>query len=455
MKKFLAWLLALTMVLGLAAASAEEAAQAALAQAFRQKIQELISKTPQDHAVTFSVAPQGEDPLTARMQFTKQDELDLTLNVPGMSEPVILQVGQDAAWVSVAGNAFEIRFADVQSILMALTGGMSLPQVDPQVATELVQLLLIDVVMPGLTTDTTEDGKTRIHLFLTMPEMAAGLAVFGDQVMANEKYFALVSGIGAAVAARSGYQGDFAADLAAHWPEMQAQLLAVESDGKLEADLVAEAAGEEGNAQKLTLDASFSMDGETARLQGEAAQSGKETKAQLHLSDTLREQTTDLVDFSIQYNRAVGTLNARLSLPRLQNEFRLTGTVQNGALQCSLTQYRYAILGLAADVTAAYADDALTATVVIHQGMNIYSMRADTPTVLSLYWARDHKQVAITANRSTLAFQLDTDREGAFQMALSGSSMGLEAFKLSLDGAVTPNGLQGKAGIRGGRKTGV
>ena len=131
MKKLIAALLCLAMVLTSVTAVAEEVAQAVLAQAFASKVNEFLTAFGPGTAMEWNVAPTGSEPLNAKMSILVDEagrELDdVTLQLPGEEYPVKVQFDQaeQAIYASCQGKVIGLRLSDLEGIAQAVTGAMA------------------------------------------------------------------------------------------------------------------------------------------------------------------------------------------------------------------------------------------------------------------------------------------------------------------------------------------
>ncbi|MBQ9264268.1 MAG: hypothetical protein IJ189_08685 [Clostridia bacterium] len=434
MKKMLSCLLCLCLLLSCAGALAEEASQAALQKAFQEKAFDMLADLPDTNALTFTLTPDEGQPFTAVLQ-APEDVVDLTLNIPGQDQPIIIQLAEPSTiYFSVDGQAYAL---DIEALANSLAALYVTPQVDEKTIEELSQLLLMDTLLPHIAVETSEDSQTaRVDVAVTVKELLQGVALFGDQVVSNERYLNAVAALASRSLAQQGMTGDPKEIILAYWPQLKDELQAIESDGALEIHGVSR---QVGTASLIAGNAVYT-EGEQRIA---AALTAADSRAAFTLSLTLNQgpekQEAQLAKLSIQADKDLGNLSASLALNG-QEEYALTGQFAKGQLQCQLSHLRYGVLQWLADVQAIETDDVVTATAAISydRSMGFRTWSTVETVTASLYWSPYKKTFTLSNKGETLALSLDTDDQGRFSAAIQGPD---DAFALTADGILAGNSL--------------
>lgn len=436
MKKMVALLVALCMILSCIGAVAEEVSQAVLAEAFKGKVQQLFSSLAPGRSLTYTVdAADGtsfKEVASMLVDAAGNPLADLTVTLPGEEAPVQLQFSQEAAWLNYQGQVLELRFADLEGIGKAVMAALSMPQMDPQVASELAQLLLMNTVLPGVKVENTENGTT-IQVALTAKDVLAGVARFGDQVLANEKYWNELKPLIQYVAKQQHYQGDFAAEFQQNWPQLKEQLLAVETDAQLNANVIIQSVPESG-ATAVAGKIVFSMQGQDLSLVLGAADSPKSLEVSGTVSMAAYGRENELATLNLTCDKAAGNLKADLSVPAAQLEIKLTGTAaQEGntfALQAHIDAFQARKQAFTMDVESIDADGTVTSNSILTVG--------DSTTSSTFYWSKYVKTLNVSSAGGVFTLEFRNDDKGNFSAALS---LPQNQGDIALEGCLTETSL--------------
>lgn len=416
MKKLIAALLCLAMVLTSVTAVAEEVAQAVLAQAFASKINEFFAGVGPGTAVEWNVAPTGSGPLNAKMSILVDEagrELDdVTLQLPGEEYPVKVQFDQaeQAIYASCQGKVIGLRLSDLEGIAQAVTGAMAAPQIDTEVLQEIGQLFVMDVILPGVKVDQEENAYT-VQIDLQVKEVLAGIAKFGDEVLANEKYWNALKPLLQFYAAQQQYSGDFAADFEKNWPLIKMQLQSVKTDARFTANLIVRNVG--GTAAVVGK-ASYTEGAQAVTLTLSAADSRKSFEMESAVTMAYGEMSQTLAELNVSCDKRAGNLNAALSVMQGQLDVKLTGSVSDiyrtTSLQGHLTVAQNGASLLVADVEAFSADGDLNA--------NLQVTASRSTVTANLYWSEFVKTFTLNADGQTLKAEIRNDEEGNFSVSV-------------------------------------
>ena len=436
MKKLVALLVALCMILSCIGAVAEEVSQAVLAEAFKGKVQQLMGSLAPGRSLTYTVdAVDGtsfKEVASMLLDAAGKPLADLTVNVPGEEAPVQLQFSEEAAWLKYQGQVMELRFADLEAIGKAALGSLSMPQMDPQVASELAQILLMNTILPGVKVESNENSTT-IQVALTAKDVLAGVARFGDQVLANEKYWNELKPLIQFVAKQQNYQGDFAADLQENWPQLKEQILAVETDAQLNANVIIQSVPESG-ATAVAGKIVFSMQGQDLSLVLGAADSPKNLEITATVSMAAYGRENELGTLNLTCDKIAGNLKADLSVPAAQLEIKLTGTVaQQGntfALQAHIDAFQARKQAFTMDVESIYADGTVTSNSIITVGNSTASS--------TFYWSKYLKTLNVSSAGGMFTLEFRNDDKGNFSAALS---LPQNQGDIALEGCLTETSL--------------
>ena len=415
MKKLIAALLCLAMVLTSVTAVAEEVAQAVLAQAFASKVNEFLTAFGPGTAVEWNVAPTGSEPLNAKMSILVDEagrELhDVTLQLPGEEYPVKVQFDQaeQAIYASCQGKVIGLRLSDLEGIAQAVTGAMAAPQIDTEVLQEIGQLFVMDVILPGVKVDQEENAYT-VQIDLQAKEVLAGIAKFGDEVLANEKYWNALKPLLQFYAAQQQYSGDFAADFEKNWPLIKMQLQSVKTDARFTANLIVRNVG--GTAAVVGK-ASYTEGAQAVTLTLSAADSQKSFEMESTVTMAYGEMSQTLAELNVSCDKRAGNLNAALSVMQGQLlDVKLTGSLTNRYRTTSL-QGHLTVNGaslLVADVEAFWADGDLNA--------NLQVTASRSTVTANLYWSKFVKTFTLNADGQTLKAEIRNDEEGNFSVSV-------------------------------------
>lgn len=431
MKKMTAILLALCMLLASVSALAEDVSQAAAAQAFIGKLQQVLGGLTPGRSLTYTAAAaSGETVKEVASMLQDADGkplADLVVDA-GENGQFQIQFTQEAGWLSYQGQVLELRFADLEAIAQAVLGAFSGPSIDPQIATELVQLLLTDVIMPGVQVESAENSTT-INVHITAKDALTGVAQFGDQVLSSEKYWGALKPVIQFAAVAQQYSGDLAAEIEQNWPQMKQQLLAVETDAELNANLIIRNDPEEKTAA-VAGKISFSMQGAALNLLLGAANSPKALEIQASLTQSAGAQEAELLSLDLSVNKAAGTLQADLDIPASQAAVKLTASMGKASLQAHIAAYQRSALVMTMDVESIFAGDTLTSTAILTSGRNT--------VVSNLYWSKYLKSLTVNNQGGTLTLEVKTDDKGNFSASLI---LPQYQGEYHLDGCLTGNSL--------------
>ncbi len=412
MKRFLSLLICFCMIFACVGAAAEEVSQAALAEAYKTKMNELLNRLVPGNSLVLGVEPAGESPLKAIISFLQDAEenqvVDGTVLIPGQEAPVQIQLGQDTLWLSVQGQVYELRMTDVQAILQAVAGSFGAPQIDPQIAGELAQLLLFNTVLPGIQVENGENTVT-IQVALTAKDVIQGFAQFVDQVLATEKYWTALQPILQYAAKQQNYTGDLAAEIQQGWPQIKEQLLAEEIDMALNANIVITTDAESGSTS-VTGKADLTGEDQAITLTLDALDS----KAVFDLKGALSlafngAAPVDAMLISANCDKVSRIFTAGLTLPAMQTEVILNGAYAAGSLQCSLAVFEKSALTATVEVEAVKAGDTITS----HSAATIGGKTASC----SLFWGKTAKAFSIQSDSLVLTLNIQQDQNGKVTLA--------------------------------------
>ncbi|NLD82843.1 MAG: hypothetical protein GX637_01645 [Clostridiales bacterium] len=411
MKRFLSLLLSICLILSCVGAVAEEVSQAALAEAFKAKVNEFLNNIAPGNSLVMSVEPAGEAPFTQTISLLSDGEekqiVDWALQIPGQEAPVQLQVSQEAVWLAAQGQVYELQLSDIEGILQAVVGSFGAPQVDSQIMSELTQLLMVNVIVPAVQVENEENTVT-VHVALTAQYALQGVARFVDQVLATERYWEALQPLFQFVAQRQNYQGDLAAEFQQNWPQIKEQLLATETDLALNADLVIRTDPESGNTT-VTGKAALSESGQTVLLTLDAENSKAAFAMQCVLSLAMGEMEQTAAALNAHCDKLSGAFAAELSLPAMQAKASLSGAYAAGGLQCRLTVFERNALTAAVDVETVSAGE----TISLHGAGTVNGKTASC----SLFWSKRAKALSIQSSGLVLTLDIQQDQAGKLTLA--------------------------------------
>lgn len=457
MKKAVSILICLVMLLTCAAASAEEAvSQAELASAFQAKVNEFFAGMGPGKTLSFHVSPKGSQPLTGALSVIADgnglEVDDLTIRLPGQEAPVQVQFGaaEQAIYLNYQGRVYALRMADLQKIIQSVMSMYAMPEVDSQIMQELAQLFVMNVIMPGIKLEQSQ-GAITVRVDLAVKDVAAGVARFVDQVMANERYWDAVKPLLQFIGMRQRFNpfilplmssgnanamqaGDFAEQFEKNWPQFKKLLLAVETDGRLTADVIIRTVTESGTTAVVAR-ITYSQNGQSDIMTLSAADNQKNFELGLTLASQFggAAEPVTQATVDVKCDKQAGTLILDAALPRQDTDLKLTGSLTRRmgavAIQGHLT-VKQGSAAVVADADIFSADGAVTANVQV---------TANRMTVTgNLYWSKFVKTLTVNSQGQTLKAEIRSDEEGNFSAALTlPGSQG----KFLAEGTVTANSL--------------
>ncbi len=223
MKRIVSLIVALSMLLTLTAAFAEDANQAA----FTENLKSMLNRVD----LTKNALTLEADGKTYATLQAKDGVYDL--NIPDVAD---LQLSRDTLWVSANGQVYEIPTSEIEAAFQELYNMFIYGGEPEDTLSAMLGLLVEKVITPGISMDYST-GAIKIHL--TGEQMLQGLAEFGDEVVANPDYMNLItvgsnwSSLLSYLMNRSYYRPSptftNAEKLAEQWPALKEQILATKS----------------------------------------------------------------------------------------------------------------------------------------------------------------------------------------------------------------------------------
>ena len=438
MKKFLAWMLSLCLLMSCAGALAEEASQAVMKKAFEEKLLSFINGTPEGNAVALSVTPAGSGPLAITLQKGTSEKdgdfLSVKLQTPDMEAPAEIQICAEQVYISSDGQVLAVRYQDILSALMKMASPVGALNIDTEVLQELAGMLVMYTIYPAMQLEQNEEG-IHFHLDLKAKEVLQGLAAFGDQAVATEKYRTALEQVINEYAASQNPNAE-KIDLAAVWPQLKEQLLAVESDMELDVDVAIKPV----DAQHTTLEgkAVFTNEGQSfiLALNGDAAPEAVTFRCAL--SAAAGEQEMEIGVLSGALNIAEASLNATLILPLQQKELILTGSMLPNGIQYELIGKTAGEVKLSFNQIVTMTEDALLSNAT-------FAYQDITMTVSEMISDNQLTYVVTVNGEQMILLDAKTDENGGLQFVCEmpeGESMTAEGKFASedeyvIDGVIT------------------
>ena len=299
-RKMLCLLAALCLAAGCAQALAEtapaETIQAELREAFGNNVLSFLqSIDPEQEAVRLDVYLSGED--AGGLILQKTDGV-LDASVHAGDSAAELQIGPEAAYLSLDGQTACLRYDQVQPILEALATRLS--ALNPQTYRELLSLLVQDVLLPSVQI-THEGGAVHILMDLDGEALSRGLIRFGDHVTGEEKYVnALALPWFLYDAQNGGKNADIRPILAENWPLWRESLEETPLPVTLQAEIF-----KEDNSFRLTGACTVATDYTTFTIHVNASFDGTALNGDIHLINT----QGDAMDVAVKGDAASGAFS--------------------------------------------------------------------------------------------------------------------------------------------------
>ena len=427
MKRWIALFVALCLMLGGACAVAEEVAQASVAQQFQQNLQSFLGRYTQAPAVSCTTDSQGQTVTVTGV--TGSEYSEMTLTVPGMDQPIILQVSSQDVYVSFQGQSYVLHLQDLPAILSGLGVFTALPMTDGEALGEVAQLLLMNTILPGINVEQNEN-LVHIQVNLTGKQMLAGLAAFGNQVLATEKYRKAVLPLVQFVLAQNGYQGDIENDADALWAQLSEQLQATESTLEIKADIAVMNVDADGaSASKIVAEVAVTNEGATVKLNANISDVPAAFTAELVVSAQQGETSQEMLTANVKFDKAAKTLNGVIVSG--DQEIRCSAAIQGNALQYKATGSRRGAIAWNLEGVAVKTGSELASTA------QFTTLPAGRTTVSTLYWAKNRKSFTMRTGGEALEISVDTDGQGNFNARLAIPESGT----ITVRGNVSGNGL--------------
>lgn len=211
----------------------QEPSQAECRKAFGSRLFAFLrSLNPDNEAAVLEVSLNGAEAGKLTLQRT-DGVLDAAGSFQGLGAAE-LQIGGDAAYLSVNGQTAGLRYAELGPILEALTTRLS--ALNAQTYKELLFLAVNDVLLPSTRTE-YRDGAAHFILDLDGEALSQGLIRLGDHVTESEKYLnALALPWFLYDAQSGGKNADLRLILKESWPEWREYLAGAPLPVALKAD---------------------------------------------------------------------------------------------------------------------------------------------------------------------------------------------------------------------------
>ncbi len=252
LKRILAILMVVAMLAGVSAFAEPAVQEVSDQEAFLAGIVSLFrSFNPAGRdKMNLSVTAGGAQLFDAQLWGT-EDLGALKISVPSQDFAAQLQVSSEAAYVEAMGQVVGVKFEDLRAIAEALpqaildASGLNVDlkafaQLDTELLKDLGTLFLKTVLLRNVTMSSSAEGM-QFSFSATGKELLANVAVFVDQVLAEEKYLPLLEQFWAVVSAYAAQQGSSEVptleQVIAMWPQLKEQLAQVEVDFTVTADL--------------------------------------------------------------------------------------------------------------------------------------------------------------------------------------------------------------------------
>ncbi len=252
-----------------------------------------------------------------------EDRVSLNLALPeGAAE---LQLGSEAAWLSAGGQVFEVRYEDLMRLAQPLERS------NAETLKEIAGLFVQKVLLPGVSVETAESG-TVIRLHYDAAKMLPSLAEFLDAVIASDEYLGAVMPLLNNVAMAQGADAIAPEELRAQWLSGREQLLALPADLSLTGQITVGGGALDG---QLLL----AVEGETDTIAFSGTNAPEAASFSLVLSakgENVREG--EALRLSLALDKKAKTLAGKLSLPMMQEELRVTGSITDGVLTGTATR---------------------------------------------------------------------------------------------------------------------
>ena len=237
-RKMVCLLAALCLILGCVHGLADqETSQAECRKAFGSRLFAFLRSLNLDNeAAVLEVSANGAEAGRLTLQRT-EGVLDAAGFIQGLGAAE-LQIGKDAAYLSVNGQTAYLRYAELGPILETLTTRLS--ALNAQTYRELLSLAVKDVLLPSARTE-YRDGAAHFILDLDGEALSQGLIRLGDHVTENEKYLnALALPWFLYDAQSGGKNADLRLILKESWPEWREYLAGAPLPVALKADFALE-----------------------------------------------------------------------------------------------------------------------------------------------------------------------------------------------------------------------
>ncbi|MBR3494831.1 MAG: hypothetical protein IKH38_05330 [Clostridia bacterium] len=305
MKKIIAMLLTLCLLLGLGSAVAEQGFDSQ----FIQNLQEMATPFLRgEQMAKLTISNPNDGALLANISLSQDSRAQLVnLRVQTADQDVLAQFGQDAVWFSAAGQVYELRYEDILSFLQQMIPQTSARSMDSRQVERLSQLAMEDIVKPGLTAYRRATGEQTIHFSYTQETLTAGFLAFGDHVTADEQLTQTMADL---LRQMNPTMQLRPADLRMYWAMMRGEMQNSEGDFSLEGDL-------RSNEDQITFEADLRSNGGHAKLSGSLENLGETNAIRFHAQDPVHDQ--EVLDLELITSKTTSDMSGSLKLPS-QNE---------------------------------------------------------------------------------------------------------------------------------------
>ena len=356
MKKLFAILICLSLMLSALPVFGETVSNE---EAFKSGLMALMNSFDLQRDQLTYTATSGDEVIAAETVRFDGSLLELSVAAAQLPGGVTVQFNDQEIYAALSGTAFHLRFEEIPVILQSLAATLSqyVPQeyfeaiqkIDPDKLAEMGQMFLQRLMM-SMKMEQTEDGMV-ISYEATAQELLQTVAVFVDDVLANEEYADTVKGLVtvglyAAQNSNPGSEMPSADDLIASWPMLKQSLASVESDFAVALRLFASTDGTvyqlEGSIgvpadtylMKWDLKADmengvFVLDGKlTERIQISAESEARDYDIDIHADLTQTGSMTNY-NFTIDYPTATLHLKNPVKVGNTVNKLQLSLDVKN------------------------------------------------------------------------------------------------------------------------------
>lgn len=377
--------------------------------------------------------PTGEEPLEAVYQ-QEDGTASLRAEIPGRGTAEV-QASEEAVYASVDGKTYSLGAGGIPGILAGL-GLAPLSFSDLFSYMGLASEFASEVIQPLVSVENTGKGSRIIRAEIPVKETLAKVAAYGDRIVNEPEYSAPLLTVVNAVGLAKGFSLD-EAGLKEAWAGIREKLLSVETDAVLSLTVTNTYQPEiAGNV--ITVDARYTVGGNSLVLTGEIEDGRMNTNVEMRLARSISGEETELIVLSSDYSKREQTASGRLAFPAA--EFRWSGVFLRKGFHAKLDFRPDDDPGWTLNLTEAEDSDGL----VFSADMAAHARYLTSWNLLAT-WGEYRKFLSIHSEGSAFEAEFVHDDDGGFtgRLVLPNGTRG------ELRGERTDSGLHAAADIYG------